>query len=524
MPSLGKCNVATVRLAADGNVARLRRRTHAMSGARWALRLLALTVVLSVRTSMAVAQPQPATTTPPTPTWRVSGVNVMRLESWRYFEPRPGGGNPEYTFLADRLRVDVRGHWPRVDAVLGAQYVGMAGLPDGAAGPGALGTGALYFDQGGRHVNSGQLYVRFANLRFPNLRPGFDLQIGRMGYTSGAEAPSGSPTIEAVKRQRLDARLVGEFEWSIYQRVFDGVRVDISKPRVRVTSVAFVPTQGGFARAANTTMTDVVVAGATVSSRPAAGTGGRTQLQAFGWQYHDRRRVTQRPDNSGLSSARGVDIELTTGGGTFLGAYPAGRGEADVFAWAAGQTGRWYGIDHRAFAALIEGGYQWTRAPWRPWLRAGGLYASGDRDGADGTHGTFFPLLPTVRRFSQTAAYGTMNLRDLFVQAQARPRPSLGLRFDVRRLDLASAGDLWYAGSGATLSSGGVFGYTGRRSNLSRRLGTSAEASVDCAVTPRVSVNAFAGRVKGGPVVTGTFGGDTLWFTYVESVITIGPR
>ena len=281
----------------------------------------------AVSTASAQPPPAPAATAPATPTWRVSATNVMRLESWRYFEPRPGGGDPDYTFLADRLRVDVRGHWARADLTLAAQYVGMAGLPDRAAGPGPLGTGGLYFDQGSRASNASQIYLRFANLRFPAVARGVDLQIGRMGYLSGTEAPSGVAKIETVKRQRLDARLVGEFEWSIYQRAFDGVRVDVTRPRWRATGVAFMPTQGGFARAASTTMREVVVAGATLSSRPTSAPGRKTQVQAFGWQYHDARNVTQRPDNTGRTSPGGVDLDVTTIGATLLGAYPTGPGE-----------------------------------------------------------------------------------------------------------------------------------------------------------------------------------------------------
>lgn len=400
----------------------------------------------------------------------------------------------------------------------------MAGLPEQAVGPGALGLGALYYDQGGRRSTSGQVYLRTANLRLPNIARGLDVTIGRQGYTSGAEAPSGVPKIETVKRQRLDARLVGEFEWSIYQRAFDGIRLDLTRPRVRATVVAFLPTQGGFARQANTTMRDVVVAGATVSSRSRAGTGARTQLQAFGWQYRDRRPITQRPDNSGRTAPAGVEVDVSTAGAVVLGAYRAGRGEVDLFGWVAAQAGDWYGDDHRALAVAFESGYQWTAVPWRPWLRAGFFQASGDDDPADDTHGTFFPILPTVRRFSLTTVYGTMNLRDVFIEAQARPRPALGLRVGVRRLDLASAADLWYAGSGATLARGAVFGYTGRRSNGSTRLGTAFEASADYAFTPRVSVNVFAGHVRGGPVVTGTFAGRSFWLTYVESVVALGPR
>ena len=133
-------------------------------------------------------------------------------------------------------------------------------------------------------------------------------------------------------------------------------------------------------------------------------------------------------------------------------------------------------------------------------------------------------MLPTIRRFAMTAAYATMNLEEAFVSAQARPVPTLALRLDVHRLGLASAADLWYAGSGATLGRGPVFGYIGRRSNGSTRLGTSVEMSADYAVTPRVSVNGFLGTIRGGRVVTGTFAGDRLWFGYIESQVTLGRR
>ena len=389
-------------------------------------------------------------------------------------------------------------------------------LPTNAIGPGALGTGALYFDQSGQQETAQQVYLRFANVRFPGALPGFDLQIGRMGYTSGAEAPSRVPKIETVKRQRLDARLLGEFEWSIVQRGFDGVRVDYTHPRWKVTGVAVMPTQGGFAYVANTTMSRVLVTGATVSSRPSGPDGGaKTQVQAVAWHYRDRRSVTQRPDNTGRT-ADAVDVDVTTAGAVWSARIRPGRARPTCSSGRPRRAAAWYDDDHRAGAVAAEGGYQWTAAPWRPWLRAGLFHASGDDDPADGEHGTFFPMLPTVRRFAMTTVYGTMNLRDVFVQVQARPRPSVGLRADLRRLDLASAADLWYAGSGATRARGAVFGYAGRRSNGSRRLGTSVEASADWVVTPWLSVNGFIARMSGGPVVTGTFGGDALWFGYLE--------
>ena len=461
--------------------------------------------------------------TPPPSGWRASVVNLARVESWSYFEPRPGGGDPDYTFVADRLRVELRRRWPRAEVIAAAQYVGFVPLPDDAIGPGAMGTGALYFDQNARQTTPHNLFLRLANVRLPEALPGVDLQIGRMNYTSGAEAPSGVSKIESVKRQRLDARLVGEFEWAIVQRTFDGVRVDVTRPAWKVTGVAFLPTQGGFAAPAGTTMREVLVAGATVSSRPKRSTGAATQVQGFGWYYGDDRNVTQVPDNTGRTATR-ADVSVASGGGVLIGAYPAGPGEVDVLGWGVLQGGSWYGDRHAAAAVAGEAGYQWTTAAWRPWLRAGVFYASGDDDPADDTHGTFFPMVPTVRRFAQTTVYGTMNLRDVFVQAIARPRPSLGLRLDVHDLALASGADLWYAGSGATRSRGAVFGYTGRRAAGHRPLGTTVEGSAEWTASPRVSIAMFAAHMRGGSAVTASFAGRSLWFLYAESVVAVGSR
>jgi hypothetical protein len=453
----------------------------------------------------------------------VAGSWLARWESWSYFEPPPTGGDPTYSFLGNRARFEIRGRHQRAQVTVGAQYVVMAGLPENASNPGAFGTGALYYDQGGRRTTSQELWLRYANVRLPGLTPGLDLQVGRMPYTSGAEAASGNPKIETVKRQRLDARVIGEFEWSIYQRGFDGLRADLTRPSWKLTGLAAMPTQGGFARVAGPTITDIVIAGATVSSRTPGATPRRTQGQGFAWYYADDRRVTERPDNTGLAATE-ADISMGTVGGVLLGAYPAGGGEIDVFGWTALQTGDWYGQDHRAYAVALEAGYQWTRTAWRPWLRGGYFRASGDEDGADAEHGTFFPMLPTVRRFAQTTVYGTMNLNEAFVMMEARPKPTLGLRLDVRRVDLASAADLWYAGSGATRGEGRVFGYTGRRSNGSTRLGTTVETSADFAVTPSIAVNAFLGTVGGGDVVTGTFHGGRLWFGYLEAALSFSSR
>jgi hypothetical protein len=59
-------------------------------------------------------------------------------------------------------------------------------------------------------------------------------------------------------------------------------------------------------------------------------------------------------------------------------------------------------------------------------------------------------MLPTVRRYAQTALYSQMNNTDLFAQLLAKPRSQITLRLDAHRVGLASSRDGWYYGSGAT--------------------------------------------------------------------------
>lgn len=448
------------------------------------------------------------------PSFRWNLTNTTRLESWGFFEPPPAGGSPDYTFLANRLRVGLTTVWSRVEIAAAAQYVQFGGLPARAIGPGALGTGALYYDHAGRTDSRG-VYVPAlsARVRLPGR---VSIQAGRLPYQSGGESPSGVARIEAVKRMRVDGRLIGEFEWSLYQRGFDGIRTDIDRNRWHVTGAWFSPTQGGFEDDAGARMPGVGVAAFTVALRPAVVLPA-TDVSVFALRYDDERAVTARPDNSGLTAPR-ADVEMTTLGAAGVGSAPWAGGDADWLVWFAGQTGSWYAQPHRAWSLALEGGYQW-KARWQPWIRGGVLHASGDADRADARHGTFFPMLPTVRKYAFTAAYAPMNLRDIFVEAIVRPAARLVLRADARRLTLASQGDLWYAGSGALVQRGRSFGYAGRASGGSTGFGTVLESAGEVTVTRRWSLNGFAGTIVGGPVVRASFAGDRLTFLYLESVV-----
>ena len=487
---------------------------------RLAKTALVILSVAAARLPLQAQTPAPVVPTPPAESrWFVR--DWTRVESWHYFTPNPGGGDPDYTDVANRLQLGVERRARRYDIAGALQYVQFGWLPANATGPGALGTGALYFDHSAS-TSSHQVYLRYLNVRLKSLAPGLDVQVGRFGFTSGAESPSGDPKIEAVKRLRLDSRLIGEFEWAIYQRAFDGVRADLDRPRWHATAGVFRPTQGGFENAAGAEITRIDLITGAVTIKPGK-VLRHTDWQLFADRYDDTRAVQARPDNTNRP-ATAVDVHINTFGSSVAGVYPSGSGQIDLVGWAAGQTGTWYGQSHGAVAGAGELGYQWPKAAWRPWLRAGFFHASGDADATDTRHGTFFPMMPTVRKYSLSTVYSVMNLDDVFVQALLSPAPKLNVRIDLHRLDLATAADRWYSGSGATQKDGTNFGYAGRRSNGATALGTMLEGSADRAISRRWSVNGYVGVMKGADVVRGTFAGHWLTFAYVESVVQLGGR
>jgi hypothetical protein len=197
---------------------------------------------------------------------------------------------------------------------------------------------------------------------------------------------------------------------------------------------------------------------------------------------------------------------------------PTRAGELDTIAWLAAQGGDWYGQPHRAASVSLEAGHRWTTMSYRPWLRAGYLWASGDGNQADGRHGTFFQMLPSSRKYALSSVYAQMNLSDAFLQLLVEPR-RLKARIEVHALQLAAGQDLWYHGSGATASKNRFFGFSGRSAGGRRSLGTVIEGAVDVPIRKYWSINAYAATMSAGDVITQQFTDKRLTFWSAENVI-----
>lgn len=450
---------------------------------------------------------------------KVTGTlsNVTRVESWSYFQPNVppdlqaiAAGDPDYTFIANRSELGVHVTGDRFDLGGAFNYVRIENLPTNAIGPGGLGTGAFYFAATGLSY-SYQLYVGELTLRVKSRDRRASFTIGRMPFSSGGEYVSRNAAVDRLRRERLQSRLIGNFEWSYYQRRFDGIRFDLDRSPWHVNAAAFLPTQGGFEESTNLTMPKVQVADAAVSRSTST-----ADYQVFAYLYRDRRLHTAVVDNTRRSD-RPVDITVATFGGSYARVIPAGAREIDVVAWGAAQTGDWYGEAHRAGSVALEGGHRWARAPLRPWLRGGYLWASGDGDQNDPRHGTFFQMLPSSRQYALSSVYAQMNVRDLFAQLTVEPS-KFRARIEVHAVHLANGEDLWYQGSGATASKDRFFGFAGRAAGRRTSLGSIVEGAIDVPIKKYWSIGSYAAIMSAGDAVQYMFTGKALTFWSVENV------
>ncbi|HUK35053.1 MAG TPA: alginate export family protein, partial [Vicinamibacterales bacterium] len=230
------------------------------------------------------------------------------------------------------------------------------------------------------------------------------------------------------------------------------------------------------------------------------GKDAATDWRVFALDYRDYRSGVLKTDNrpAALRSAHTDAINIGTYGGHILQIVPTASGPIDLLFWGALQNGSWGTQPHRAGAYAAEAGWQPPLlSAVRPWIRGGYDFGSGDKNPTDGTHGTFFQVLPTPRIYARTPFFNMMNSEDAFGELILRPTRTT-IRSDVHLLRLADANDLWYSGGGAFQAT--TFGYTGRPSNGQSTLATLYDISADVTLIPHVSVGGYFGYATGGLV------------------------
>ncbi len=438
----------------------------------------------------------------------IHGSIRTRIEGWRWFA---GQGNSDYAYSGAELRLGFKQQFESFDWQLELEAPVLLGLPTNAVSPGAqgqLGLGGSYYIANRQNHNAAMLFPMQGFVRFKNLfgSKSNTLQIGRFEFADGSEMTPENETLAFIKRASIDQRLVGGFAFTHVQRGFYGVRYQHDTTRLNWTIVGAFPTRGVF-QVDGWGVMKTTFAYASVT-RELPGSKGSAEWRLFGI-YYDDWRDAPKTDNRPLA-ARQADskpIRIGTAGAHFLHSAQTPLGTTDLTLWAALQFGRWGVLDQRAAAFVVEGGLQPPMLRrWRPWVRAGYSYGSGDGDAKDGTHGTFFRLMPTPRQFALFPFYNMMNNEDAFGILIARPGRRLTLKHESHWLRLASRQDLWYLGGGAFQP--WTFGFSGKPSNGGKGLANVYDINADYAFNSNVSLTAYWAYAAGHSVIGSIYPAD----------------
>ena len=454
---------------------------------------------------------------------KIGDVNVTvslrtRTEFWDWF---PANASSNYAFTGSILRAGLGQSGKTVDWQVEFALPFLLGLPADAIAPGAqgqLGLGATYFAANSRNSDAAMIFAKQGFVRFKGLGGSArqSLKLGRMEFIDGTEVAPKNATLAALKRDRIAHRLLGNFAFSDVGRSFDGAQYVLNGSQVNLTLFAARPTRGVFQADGWGEIRANVYYGAVTGQMTRAKNAGEWRL--FGLGYSDYRDDVVKTDNRPLAvrTADAGHIHIATLGGHYLHAAETAAGTLDLLLWGAAQAGSWGNLDHRAGAFAVEGGWQpsWLNAA-KPWIRGGCNYGSGDKNPNDGTHGTFFQVLPTPRVYARFPFFNMMNVRDLFGELMLRPSRKVTVRSDIHSLRLAQRNDLWYSGGGAFQP--WTFGYTGRPSNGQSGLATLYDISADYNPSAHVSVGLYYAHAAGKLVVQSIYPlGRAANFGYIE--------
>lgn len=448
------------------------------------------------------------------------GSLKVRIEDTNYFSSKKANG--DYVYGGSLLRFGVRRETRTDDFLMELAIPTLYNVPTRASGPspqGTLGQGASYFNANGGQVASlfpKQLYERFKNIGDKSN----SLRVGRFEFIDGAEVRSTDSSIAYLKQNRIANRLISPNPFSYIGHSYDGFEFTNHTGDHTITAFAALPTRGSYDLKGSDELTNIKIAYLAGTLPRVLKVRNSTMVsdsRAFGIFYEDTRgsqvvKVDNRP-----AAARQRDwgaIDIGTIGGHDVRVFPVGTGKMDTLLWTAAQFGKWGEMNHGAYAYDAELGYQPRDAHLKPWYRLGYYFGSGDGNGSNNQHGTFFPMLPSGHTYARFPFFSTSNLRDAFAEVVLRPSSRMVIRTDVRKLGLANGHDLYYSGSGAYDNS--TFGYTGRTSSNSTDLAMLYDTSIDFQMNKTTLFIFYAGYAHGGAVLSSIYNGRDAAFTYLE--------
>ena len=380
------------------------------------------------------------------------GLNIrVRSELWNTFQKKDSDTDRTYDFYLLRARPYIDFDWKHVSLHLMVQGVQALNLPDN----GAFGPGVVYFRASDERSNPGNFQFVEGYVHLKDIK-GFYLKGGRIGFNDGAQVLyKDAQKLNWLIKTRLSERLISNWDWTLVGRRYDGGSGGYDNDTFNLDLMGANVTFGGFDVEDGLwkDLDTVVVTGGAFTVKKDV-LLPNTQFQLFNYFYFD--------DRTPAITLAGDSLKINTTGVSMVGAYPMGRGELDTMLWFAFQLGDFGNLNQKALAFIGELGYPFTRAPWKPWLRVGLAYSSGDGDPDDSDFGTFFNMVSENHKwYGHVDANAFSNLIDTYTQTIFKPHPKVTLGLDGHLLWLASDQEVLIEGAGPFNDS--EFGYAFRK-------------------------------------------------------------
>jgi hypothetical protein len=442
--------------------------------------------------------------------------NRTRTDVYNWYSDPPYTST--YPFVEELLRVSVAQRLQHIDWLADVASATVFDVPTTALSPnaaqGAFGLGGNYY-AASPNTTPSAVSFRQGWLRYDATVPGTNLRLGRYEFFDGLETTPTDPTLLWLQNNRVSQRLISNFGFTNGQRSFDGIDGQLSRGSWNITAMGSRATQGVFNMNANPEL-NVDVQYLAYSKYDLH---NRFLWRTFAIDYHDGRTGVLKVDNRPLPlrQADHHNIRIGTYGADFITTIPDRHGEFDFVFWGVLQNGNWGTLTQHSGAYDIEDGYRFLHVRTQPWLRYADLRTTGDNNPTDGTHNTFFQILPTPRLYARFPFFDMMNSSEQSIQFIDDPIKHLELRSDLDFLRLTAANDLWYQGGGAYDNK--VFGYAGRPSGGHNGLATLYDISSDYQLTHNFAVNLYYAHSFGhNAIATDYPARDTANFGYLELV------
>ncbi len=448
----------------------------------------------------------------------VSGSLRSRLEIWDWFE---GNANNDYSYSGNIFRLSFSENMKSWDWQFELAAPFLLALPNDAIAPAPqlqLGLGGNYYAANKNSQYAGMVFAKQGFVRFKGLFGDRDqsLRVGRFEWMDGSEATPKDATLAALKRDRINQRLIGPFGWSHVGRSFDGFHYTANKGRINYTLVGALPTRGAY----QVDGWGELKVGFAYGSITGQVGGGKSagEWRAMAIYYQDWRHILKTDNRPATLRQRDFNnIRIGTYGGHYIHKFDTGAGTFNFLLWGVLQNGKWGRQDQASGALDFETGWQPKALPrLKPWISAGFLHASGDGNALDNKHNTFFQLLPTPRPYARFPFYDMVNNEDRFAMLTLRPHKAITLRSEFHALRLTKQNDLWYLGGGAFQP--WTFGYIGRNTSSGRGLANQWDISSDWNLNAHINLNAYFGYADGKAAIQNIYPkGSSGKFGYLEA-------